>query len=91
MNTLISKPLAKRLTFNSDTMWVHLTDGRCLGIPLAFFPTLDAATPEQLMNYIISGGGVGLHWEELDEDLTVENLFLGVKKHSYNKKEQILA
>lgn len=73
----MNKPLAQMLTFDRDSMWVHLVDGRILGIPLAYFPRLLAATPEQLERYLISGGGTGLHWDELDEDISVEHLLLG--------------
>jgi len=87
MNTLIFKPLAKSLSFTADTMWVELTDGRSLGVPLAYFPSLSSASIQQLNNYIISGGGVGLHWEELDEDLSVENLLIGSGNQTNKKKE----
>ena len=55
-------------------MWVSLTDGRQLGVPLAFFPRLLRAAPEQRTAYVISGGGAGLHWDELDEDISVSGL-----------------
>jgi len=86
MNTSISKPLAIKLHFDSASMWLSLTDGRELGVPLAYFPRLLKASPEQLNNYIISGGGTGLHWEELDEDISVENLMLGI----YDRHSEIL-
>ncbi|MDP8240470.1 MAG: DUF2442 domain-containing protein [Candidatus Hatepunaea meridiana] len=78
MNTLISKPLAIRLRFGEDLMWLELADGRELGVPLAYFPRLLNATPEQREGYSISGGGTGLHWDDLDEDILVENLLLGI-------------
>jgi hypothetical protein len=58
-------------------MWVDLTDGRTLGIPLAWFPILLEATPEQRRQYRIGASGNGLHWEELDEDISVEGLLAG--------------
>ncbi|MFL6672148.1 MAG: DUF2442 domain-containing protein [Massilia sp.] len=73
----MNKPLARVLTFDEDTMWVHLVDGRTLGIPLAYFPRLLNAKPAQLARYVISGAGAGLHWEELDEDISVEHLLMG--------------
>ncbi len=79
MNTLVSEPLARQLRFDTDTMWVDLADGRQLGIPLAYFPRLLQATPSQLANYTISGGGTGLHWDELDEDISVPSLLMGIK------------
>jgi hypothetical protein len=70
-------PLAQTLTFDEDRMWVHLVDGRIVGIPLAYFPRLLDAQPEQRARYVISGGGSGLHWDELDEDISVEHLLMG--------------
>jgi len=58
-------------------MWVELDDGRTLGVPLAWFPRLLHATPEQRMQYCIGVTGNGLHWEELDEDISVEGLLAG--------------
>jgi hypothetical protein len=73
----MNKPLAQSLTFDEDLMWVHLVDGRIVGIPLAYFPRLLDAQPEQRTRYVISGGGTGLHWDELDEDISVEHLLMG--------------
>lgn len=70
--------LAKAVNFDTNTMWVDFTDGRKLGVPLAYFPRLLQAQPEQRLRYEISGGGSGLHWDELDEDISVENLLLGI-------------
>jgi len=53
-------------------MWVDLNDGRTLGVPLAWFPKLLAATPEQLNDYELSPRGI--HWDALDEDLSVDGL-----------------
>jgi len=68
---------AKSLRFDENSMWVELADGRSLGIPLAWFPRLLAATPEQRAAYEISGGGAGLHWPGLDEDISVAGLLSG--------------
>ncbi len=73
MNTL-----AKAVSFDDDMMWVDLTDGRRLGVPLAFFPRLLHAKPAQRAEVVISGGGQGLHWDSLDEDIHVGNLVLGM-------------
>jgi hypothetical protein len=78
MSISVSEPSAKRVRFDSETMWVDLTDGRQLGIPLAYFPRLLRAAPGQREKYVISGGGSGLHWDELDEDLSVPALLAGV-------------
>ena len=78
MNTLVSEPLAKTIRFDADTMWVALADGRQLGVPLAYFPRLLHASAAEREGYTISGGGSGLHWDELDEDISVSGLLLGV-------------
>ena len=78
MNILKFKPLAKNLQFDDDMMWVELIDGRKLGTPLAYFPRLLNATMQQRQQYEISGGGIGLHWDELDEDINVEYLMMGI-------------
>jgi len=78
MNTSQIKPLALNLHFDDDSMWVELADGRQLIVPLAYFPRLNEATPQQRQRYIISGGGTGLHWDDLDEDILVENLLWGI-------------
>lgn len=78
MNTLAIDAAAKGLRFDDQTMWVDLADGRTLGVPLAYFPRLLNASATQRMKYEISGGGIGLHWEELDEDISVPSLLLGI-------------
>jgi hypothetical protein len=59
-------------------MWVELTDGRRLGVPLAYFPRLLNATALDREHFIISGVGSGLHWDNLDEDISVRGLLLGI-------------
>ena len=78
MSTLVSDALAKQVRFEEDTMWVDLADGRTLGVPLAYFPRLLNASPAERMKYVVSGGGTGLHWDDLDEDISVSALLLGV-------------
>lgn len=69
--------LAKNLRFDDSMMWVDLADGRQLGVPLAYFPRLLNATAEQRGQFVISGGGAALHWDALDEDISVEGLLAG--------------
>jgi hypothetical protein len=78
MNTLAIEAKATKVSFDSNNMWVELADGRKLGVPLAYFPRLLHATPRQRKNYTISGGGIGLHWEGIDEDISVRGLVMGV-------------
>jgi hypothetical protein len=66
---------ATAVRFDEDTMWVALSDGRTLGVPLAWFPRLLRATPAQRERVEI--GRVGLHWEEIDEDISVAGLLAG--------------
>jgi hypothetical protein len=77
MSTSATEPLARKLSFDAHRLWVELTDGRTLGVPLSYFPRLLRASPAQRKRYVISGGGRGLHWEELDEDISVRGLVLG--------------
>lgn len=69
--------LARNVTFDSANMWVELVDGRQVGVPLAYFPRLAKASPAQRKKYIISGGGIGIHWEHIDEDISVRALLAG--------------
>ena len=69
---------ATRLDFDELMMWVDLSDGRKLGVPLAYFPRLLCAIPEQRPQYEMSGNGAGLRWEALDEDISVEGLLMGI-------------
>jgi hypothetical protein len=78
MNILVNKPQARTLRFDNDMMWVDLSDGRRLGVPLAYFPRLLHASPADRDKYILSGGGTGLHWDELDEDIPLAGLLLGI-------------
>jgi hypothetical protein len=82
MNTLQFEPLAKNVAFDADNMWIELADGRQLGVPLAYFPRLLNATLQQRQKHIISGGGTGLHWDELDEDISVKSLLMGIGDRS---------
>lgn len=76
MSTLIINKsfLATDLLFTEDKMTVFFEDGRELAIPLEWFSKLRNATREQLKNWRFIGNGEGIHWEELDEDILIENL-----------------
>ena len=60
---------------DDNTLWVNLSDGRTLGVPLAWFPRLLRATPDQRAACTISR--MGLHWEDLDEDISIAGLLEG--------------
>ena len=64
---------------SEDTLAVDLSDGRSLRVPLAWYPRLYHGTPTERGNWRLIGQGVGIHWPELDEDLSIEGLLLGKK------------
>ncbi|MRX08119.1 DUF2442 domain-containing protein [Pseudoduganella sp. FT25W] len=87
----MNNALAIRLSFDEENMWVHLVDGRTLGIPLSFFPRLQNATVEQRARYIFSGNGQGLHWDDLNEDISVEHLLMGYRDTTVTKRQAATA
>lgn len=66
---------ATSVRFDDHTMWVELSDGRTLGVPLAWFPRLLRATPAERQQVELSR--VGLHWEAIDEDISIAGLLAG--------------
>ena len=70
-------PNAEKVTVTEDTLSVDLSDGRTLSVPLAWFPRLVHATSEERNNWRLIGKGQGIHWEDLDEDISVEGLLAG--------------
>lgn len=69
---------ARELNFTEDKLCVELEDGRELTVPLAWYPRLLHARPEQLRNFQWIGGGSGIHWPDLDEDLSISGLLQGI-------------
>lgn len=67
----------KDVRFTEDTLSVDLNDGRTIIVPLAWYPRLLHATPEKRNNWRVCGGGYGIHWPDLDEDLSTEGLLRG--------------
>jgi len=67
----------KEVHFTDDTMAVDLADGRTIVVPLVWYPKLLEASAEQRRNWEISGAGYGIHWPDLDEDLSTEGLLRG--------------
>ena len=65
----------KSVRFDENSLWVDLSDGRVIAVPVAWFPRLMRATPEQRAKVEISP--MGLHWDELDEDVSVNGLLAG--------------
>lgn len=65
----------KQVTFDDDSFWVELSDGRMVGVPLAWYPRLLNATQDQLADYELSPRGI--HWDALDEDISIEGILAG--------------
>ena len=63
--------------FTDDSLVVDLMDGRTISVPLVWYPRLLSGTPEQRANWKVAGGGFGIHWPDLDEDLSTEGLLRG--------------
>jgi hypothetical protein len=77
MNTSVVSPpnaRARSIDFVPDAFVVHLEDGRSLTVPLEWFPRLRDATPEGRMHWELIGPGLGIHWPEIDEDISVAGL-----------------
>ena len=72
---MLTSARATAVRFDDAQMWVDLEDGRTIGVPLVWFPRLLRGAPEQRADYFISPSG--LHWESLDEDISVEGLLAG--------------
>jgi hypothetical protein len=70
-----SSPSPTAVRFDDAQMWVELDDGRTLGIPLVWFPRLLHATPAQRDGFFLSPSGI--HWDEIDEDISVAGLLAG--------------
>ncbi len=73
----IDIPAAEAVTVSEDTLTVELSDGRSLSVPLAWFPRLLHATPAERRNWRLIGKGQGIHWDDLDEDISVEGVLAG--------------
>jgi hypothetical protein len=76
MSTLASRPVADAVdvSFTDDELVVTLADARRVSAPLEWFPRLLRASPEQRSNWRLIGGGVGIHWDDVDEDISVRSL-----------------
>jgi hypothetical protein len=68
---------AQDATVTEDALAVELSDGRSISVPLAWYPRLMHGTPEERSNWRLVGQGAGVHWLDLDEDISVENLLVG--------------
>ena len=73
----IEVPNAENVSVTEDSLSVDLSDGRTISVPLAWFPRLLHATPEARKNWRLIGKGQGIHWKDIDEDISVEGLLAG--------------
>ena len=73
----VSVPEAETVRVSGDTLTAELSDGRTISVPLDWYPRLTHATPEERDNWRLIGGGEGIHWPDLDEDISVEGLIAG--------------
>jgi len=74
LSSIDIQPLAVDVSCNNESLSVALADGRMIRVPLEWYPRLVDATPKDRNNWQLIGGGLGIHWEDLDEDVTVESL-----------------
>ena len=72
-------PLAHSINFTEDSLNVDLLDGRTISVPIAWFSALSKATQSQRENWELLGDGEGIHWPEIDEDLSVSGLLTGAR------------
>ncbi len=81
MNSLIGNTDLRVMSvvIDESRLTVELMDGRLIGVPLAWYPRLANATPEQRNHWELAGVGHGIHWPDIDEDLSIEGLLLGRK------------
>jgi hypothetical protein len=80
MNTLaveIRIPVAFNVTLTDDTLSVDLSDGRSISVPIAWFPRLMHSSNKERNNWRLIGKGHGIHWEDIDEDISIEGLLAG--------------
>src|ERR1039457_763050 len=75
--TDLREAAAQRVTASDEALTVDLADGRTITVPLAWFPRLAHGTPAERANWRLIGGGSGIHWPDLDEDISVESLLAG--------------
>jgi hypothetical protein len=82
MNTLVNN-----IRFDHAMMWVELKDMRCLGVPLKWFPKLQTASTDQLINYELSPAGI--HWDGLNEDISIDGLLSGYADQTKNQASEL--
>jgi hypothetical protein len=77
MIELLTIPLIQKVTITDDTLSVDLSDGRTISVPLAWYPRLLNGSILERNDYRLIADGSGIHWHQLDEDISLKNLILG--------------
>jgi uncharacterized protein DUF2442 len=77
LGTELRDAVAQGVTASDEALIVDLADGRSISVPLAWFPRLAHGAAAERANWRLIGGGVGIHWPDLDEDISVESLLAG--------------
>lgn len=77
IETKLSEARAMDVAVTEDALMVYLEDARTISVPLVWYPRLSYATPQERDNWEISGAGYGIHWPDLDEDISVKGLLIG--------------
>ncbi|MEI8300750.1 MAG: DUF2442 domain-containing protein [Chlamydiota bacterium] len=87
MRTLVLKneERVEAVYFTRDSLVVDLMDGRTISVPLSWYPKLLKATLKQRSNWVICGGGYGIHWPDMDEDLSTEGMLRGASAPCVSK------
>ncbi len=75
----LALPRLVSISVNDDTLAVDLEDGRTISVPVSWYPRLAHGTPDEKAHFETSGGGYGIYWPDLDEDISIEGMLLGRK------------
>ena len=85
---LLEIPAIQQVTITDDTLCADLSDGRSIAVPLAWYPRLLHGSAKERSDYRFVGNGSGIHWHELDEDISLKNLLLGQPSSESQKSFQ---
>ena len=89
MSIVVSiEPRIKTIEITEETITAHLEDGRIISVPLVWSWRLSEATPEQRNNFEIIGDGIGVHWPDIDEDISAEGMLYGIPAQKPKRLEK---
>ncbi|MEG4167180.1 MULTISPECIES: DUF2442 domain-containing protein [unclassified Microcoleus] len=89
MVELLEIPQAQNVVVTDDALTVDLSDGRTISVPLAWYPRLLHSTPKERNNWRFIGGNDGIHWPDIDEDISIKNIILGKPSGESQKSFQL--